>query len=1059
MDLADERHCRSTKQRQQQQQKQAQDDQVMATNNSSIVSKRSVERIYYPNEPEFFRFFVKKFQRRAPLINRGYYLRLHVIDVAVRQFLERPCSKTKVVINLGCGSDVLPWQCMTRYPNSCCGVKFVDVDFPDLIMKKYTTVIETNELISPLTGLRASTVHPILIQTDQYVQIGCDLRDLNSLEEALSTFLHIPDCIFMFVAEVSITYMETESADAVIRWAGALGQAEFCLLEQIVPDPDHPFAKTMLQHFEKLKTPLRSVHTYPNLQAQHDRFSSLGWEQVNVESLWQVWSSNKWLSAAGRKELDRIEPFDEWEEFALFASHYCVVIAKSIPDITSTPSTGATSPRLEVPVLYLKTVLSEYTGTRGQRRFGAAMRLRNHLGEQVLANVFGLGANNRLRSADLYRQEAFLQDVRIHLAGPSNRVCHSIADLGHFGSLLVGGRTSPATALRDCWKFSNETHTWSRVDDVPLPLYRHALTRLGRSNMALLIGGKSDSFTIFDGCLVYQPGSGWIKCEISGSGYQPVFGAMLVSFKEVLSSPVDGDLMDRSITFRGILTGGLLQDGVVSKQTLRWDLQLPTNGNPIISFESLAGSGPSKCEGDTPDSTGSGPLTSRFGGTALLYDERCVAIVGGIIGDAILSRDQEVLLLDASGPEIKILATCCLTVYHEHQKQPRPILVGTSATLAENGQLVIMGGGATCFSMGTYWNGGCYSLSHDFGSLINTAGRLDCALLGRWKRQQTVEITDVLQPPLTSQPQQRTQGATKTDIPRVRVSTSAAFAELLRARKPVIIKESNIGRCVQTWTTEYLVRCIGSDRKIVVHEAETSNMDFNARNFSYVTREFGPFMSEVAKGRKLYLRALSEDQPAVRPADLKTDFPCLADDFQLPKELSFVTENAFSSVLRISGPVNMWLHYDVMANIYCQIVGSKRLILFPPSEITQFSFAPGASSSSIDVFSELDSAALASTHPHEAVLKPGDILFLPPAWLHTAEPLTDLGVAVNVFFRSLESGYSSGRDVYGNRDIAAYEKGRQDIARMVASFKKVPYDMREFYIRRLADELARKAIE
>lgn len=81
------------------------DGLVMQTNSSSIVSKRSVERIYYPDEPHYFRYFVNKFQRRAPLINRGYHLRLHVIDLAVRRFLERPAhaKKTRVVVNLGCG--------------------------------------------------------------------------------------------------------------------------------------------------------------------------------------------------------------------------------------------------------------------------------------------------------------------------------------------------------------------------------------------------------------------------------------------------------------------------------------------------------------------------------------------------------------------------------------------------------------------------------------------------------------------------------------------------------------------------------------------------------------------------------------------------------------------------------------------------------------------------------------------------------------------------------------------------------------------------------------------
>jgi tRNA wybutosine-synthesizing protein 4 len=88
-------------------------------------------------------------------------------------------------------------------------------------------------------------------------------------------------------------------------------------------------------------------------------------------------------------------------------------------------------------------------------------------------------------------------------------------------------------------------------------------------------------------------------------------------------------------------------------------------------------------------------------------------------------------------------------------------------------------------------------------------------------------------------------------------------------------------------------------------------MDFNAKNFKYLTLSFGEFARRVREGGKLYLRALSEDEPADKPAILAEDFPTLAPDFALPGELSVVADNLFSSVLRISGPVNMWLHYDV----------------------------------------------------------------------------------------------------------------------------------------------------
>lgn len=83
--------------------KDKRDDFIMDTNNSSIVSKRSVEKLYYAGQPEYFRYFVKKFQRRSPLINRGYWLRMKAISHVVDDFLKTDDGKHKIVLNLGCG--------------------------------------------------------------------------------------------------------------------------------------------------------------------------------------------------------------------------------------------------------------------------------------------------------------------------------------------------------------------------------------------------------------------------------------------------------------------------------------------------------------------------------------------------------------------------------------------------------------------------------------------------------------------------------------------------------------------------------------------------------------------------------------------------------------------------------------------------------------------------------------------------------------------------------------------------------------------------------------------
>ena len=83
-------------------------------------------------------------------------------------------------------------------------------------------------------------------------------------------------------------------------------------------------------------------------------------------------------------------------------------------------------------------------------------------------------------------------------------------------------------------------------------------------------------------------------------------------------------------------------------------------------------------------------------------------------------------------------------------------------------------------------------------------------------------------------------------------------------------------------------------------------MNFQDKNFSYVTKEFGQFVDEVTAGSRQYLRSISSEKPTEVPANFREDFPGLKDDFRLPVELSKVTENMHSSPLRVSGPVTLW---------------------------------------------------------------------------------------------------------------------------------------------------------
>ncbi len=301
-------------------------------------------------------------------------------------------------------------------------------------------------------------------------------------------------------------------------------------------------------------------------------------------------------------------------------------------------------------------------------------------------------------------------------------------------------------------------------------------------------------------------------------------------------------------------------------------------------------------------------LMTRFGATGLQQGDRLI-LLGGVARDHLLSHEDEVLLCSVSNGELAITHQLIGQASEGGEPVPRPLFVGHSVVPMPDGTVVVIGGGATCFSMGTFWNSGVYTLRLPAAGAEETAAPPPAS---RWAYDKTVDIVPIQRSPQAAARHQTANGpAAVTPIPRLKLETADEFLKIVQQGRPVVVEGLDLGACVSTWTLDYLVDKVGADRKVVIHEAATQAMDFTTKNFRYVTTEFGDFARRVGKGDKLYLRALSEEKPSEKPAVLADDFPALAPDFVLPTQLSLVGENLFSSVLRMSGPVNMWLHYDV----------------------------------------------------------------------------------------------------------------------------------------------------
>ncbi|KAJ5690296.1 LCM-domain-containing protein [Penicillium macrosclerotiorum] len=1021
---------------------------VMGTNNSSIISKRSVEMIYYP-KPHFFRYFVKKPQRRSPTINRGYWLRMHAMAQTVRQFMENaPADKPKFVLNLGCGYDSLPFVLLSEEKKSghAGNTIFVDIDYEKLILYKRDTIRKTREITEVLGDVEfGQDQDAIQIRSSQYIAVGCDLKNLKKLDDVLRTSI-LPDseCPVLFLAEMSLTYMPIPSANAVLSWASQLtNDVQFCLLEKYFPDgPNHPYAKGMMLHYENLKAPLFSTNEYPSLAEQEQRFRESGWSHARAQTLWDLWSNSPFLVDSVRIGLDSCEAFDEWEELALFASHFFLLIASTKPGGSpGTTGLAGVANETEVtegnvsPQFVLQGPLPTGQGC-GRRRYGAWLPD----GPHTIGHHGGQGEQARLATTDLYSRSDVAETVS---SFPSRdiptRMCHTITALGKKGDcILIGGRASPTAPLNDCWL--RQDNTWCQVHPLPEARFRHSATDVSLSAVStsiLVYGGKTKNNTILESWILWndQDQQGWRNVRVIGSKPEARFGACFA----------------KTSASTGVLFGGIGYNATILEDFWTWSLLRSDDGSLEVELTDVT----KYIRTSSPQLF---PYLSRFGATVNATSQGLV-VAGGIIPRRLIPAAKEILLLDSTH-----LASTTLAQSHNPNiitaiglgaafAGPRPLLTGHVACTIDSDHVLFVGGGAVCFPTGTVWTEGAWILHPADSNTENTWG----IVAPKKKAAEPIARKDSMPMPQTKRATLE-EGLPPSPIPRVRIESAAQFEQIVANGKPVVIEGADIGPCTTRWTKEYLACTVGEDRKVVVHEAQSEQMSFQTKNFAYVTKCFGSFLDEVHAGGRQYLRSISAEQPSKMPAHLEMDFPTLQDDFRLPDCMAMVTENAHSSPLRISGPVTMWLHYDVMANVLCQVRGERRLILFPPDDVQALHLPPGASSSRLDIFAHagLDTAAarIPGTHPQEAILRPGEILFLPPLWLHTAcSAASAVSVAVNVFFRNLAQGYATGRDVYGNRDLQAYEKGRLDLQKVKRSFAGVPPDMARFYLRRLAQEL------
>lgn len=138
--------------------------------------------------------------------------------------------------NAKSGSDPLPFQWLAREPELCRNARFVDVDYKALMLAKREIIEATPRMRDLLTPQALPDDGYTVLNAKEYIAVGCDLRDTNGLNIGMESSR--PDqCLVFCVAEVSLVYMNPDTADALIEWAAHLSSGKSSKLSTRVRIP------------------------------------------------------------------------------------------------------------------------------------------------------------------------------------------------------------------------------------------------------------------------------------------------------------------------------------------------------------------------------------------------------------------------------------------------------------------------------------------------------------------------------------------------------------------------------------------------------------------------------------------------------------------------------------------------------------------------------------------------------------------------------------------------------------------------------------------------------
>lgn len=285
---------------------------VTRTDDDALAARASAAKLGYFDDP-YLKYFVKSVIRKAPVINRGTYVRTTAINSHIGDFLSRGGRQ---IISLGAGSDTRAFKIAKDYINQGRSINFVwhEVDFPGVTQRKALTLASKRGLKDLIGEVKVDTNRGC-IEQGWYRLWPMDLvqsLSIDVFDQSLETLV---------LSEVCLCYLPVKSTREVLE---RLSFASTILIYEPIGGHD-AFGQMMIKNLAQRGLIIPTLLEFVDLEAQRNRLVKLGYNKTQALTMRTAFDN---LSESEKERISKLEMFDEVEEWFMMADHYCIVVGQ-----------------------------------------------------------------------------------------------------------------------------------------------------------------------------------------------------------------------------------------------------------------------------------------------------------------------------------------------------------------------------------------------------------------------------------------------------------------------------------------------------------------------------------------------------------------------------------------------------------------------------------------------------------------------------------------------------------------------------------------------------------